>query len=43
MHAGTTRFEDPLRLPLGIMINSASFAAKVLTQVGCTRYCLASA
>jgi hypothetical protein len=30
--AGVTRFEDDARLPLGIAINSASFAAKTLAQ-----------
>ncbi|KAL4425987.1 hypothetical protein ABPG75_010003 [Micractinium tetrahymenae] len=32
-YVGVTRFEDDARLPLGIAINSASFAAKALTQV----------
>ena len=32
-YVGTTRFEDQARLPLGISVNSASFAAKALTQV----------
>lgn len=32
-YVGVTRFEDDARLPLGIAINSASFAAKALTHV----------
>jgi hypothetical protein len=32
-YVGTTRFEDDSRLPLGIAVNSASYAAKALTQV----------
>lgn len=30
---GTTRFEDGLRLPLGISVNFPSFAAGILTEV----------
>ena len=33
-YVGVTRFEDDTRLPLGIAINSSSYAAKALTQVG---------
>ena len=33
-HQGTTRFEDDTRLPLGLSVNSASYAAKTLSQVG---------
>lgn len=32
-YVGVTRFEDDARLPLGVSINSASYSAKVLTQV----------
>ncbi|PRW58011.1 hypothetical protein C2E21_3586 [Chlorella sorokiniana] len=32
-YVGVTRFEDDTRLPLGIAINSSSYAAKALTQV----------
>lgn len=32
-YVGVTRFEDDARLPLGIAINSASYAAKALIQV----------
>ncbi|KAL4430537.1 hypothetical protein ABPG77_005777 [Micractinium sp. CCAP 211/92] len=32
-YVGVTRFEDDARLPLGIAVNSASFAAKALTHV----------
>ncbi|PRW57972.1 SAD1 UNC-84 domain 1- isoform A [Chlorella sorokiniana] len=32
-YVGTTRFEDDSRLPLGLSVNSASYAAKTLTQV----------
>ena len=32
-YVGVTRFEDDTRLPLGIAVNSASYAAKALTQV----------
>lgn len=34
---GVTRFEDDARLPLGIAVNSASFAAKALTHVSSRR------
>ncbi|GAB4820157.1 hypothetical protein N2152v2_007203 [Parachlorella kessleri] len=30
---GSTKFEDPSRLPLGLPVNPASFVGKVLTQV----------
>lgn len=33
-HAGSTRFEDANRLPLGIPVNPASFCAKTLVMVG---------
>ena len=33
-YTGRTRFEDSTRLPLGVIVNGTSFAAKVLTQVG---------
>ncbi|GAB4823067.1 hypothetical protein N2152v2_010113 [Parachlorella kessleri] len=32
-YTGRTRFEDSTRLPLGVIVNATSFAAKVLTQV----------
>lgn len=32
-YTGRTRFEDPTHLPLSIIINSASYSAKILTQV----------
>jgi hypothetical protein len=32
-YVGSTRFEDDSRLPLGSAVNSASYAAKALTQV----------
>ena len=31
-YVGVTRFEDDTRLPLGLSVNSASYAAKTLTQ-----------
>jgi hypothetical protein len=33
-YVGSTRFEDDSRLPLGSAVNSASYAAKALTQAG---------
>jgi hypothetical protein len=35
---GTTRFEDGLRLPLGISVNFPSFAAGILTEVSSAQH-----